>query len=248
MKVSVNMSRVAADLIRAMPRKETARRVLQGIGPAAFAAWVTFAKAQLRSTSRAYVQGLQMEPGDYVWKIHLTGKIPNMVENGWDGGDMKSWMLNSKKAKQGIHGPYLDIPFRHGTPGTGGRNVGTAMPAAIHAMAKKLTPTVTGGNARFEGGMKRLVAGGPGLSKKASKILDTITKPTHTTSIYSGMIRNATMTPKGPQTSGFMTFRRISDKSKGWQHGGINPGKHIAPQVQKYVNLIAKAKIAEALK
>lgn len=248
MKISINMGPTAAAVIRAMPRKETSQRILAGIGPAAFAAWVTFAQNQLRSTSRTYIQGLQMEPGEMIWKIHLVGQMPNMVEQGWAGGDMRRWMLKSPKAKMGANGPYLDIPFRHGTAGTSGRNVGTSMPAAINRAAAKLSPTFPGQPASVATGMRRLMAGGPGISKQANTILNTVTKP-HTASIYQGMVRNATMTPKGPKTSGYMTFRRISAKGNpaSWQHGGIKPHR-LAEQVQKYVNLIAKAKIAEALK
>ena len=50
--------------------------------------------------------------------LTLEGTVPNMVEQGWTGGDLRQWLLHGPNAKQGKNGPYNVIPFGHGTPGT----------------------------------------------------------------------------------------------------------------------------------
>lgn len=245
--ISVNLTPLRAGLLAALPQSADRQRVLRGVGAAAFATWRALALERLKSSSRDYVAGLQSpEQGDGVVSITLQGRVPNMVEQGWPGGDMRLWMLTGNAVKYGKSGPYVTVPFRHGTPGTGGRNVGAAMPAAIAQVAKRLAPTVTrpgvavggsGGNTTVWG--QRLHPG-MRMGVEAKAILNTKAKDWHTASIYEGMIRKAQPTAKGLRTSGYMTFRRISLRSdaRAWRHPGIQ-ARHLAQETQKRMEKIA---------
>jgi hypothetical protein len=261
--VKIDLEGVKATLIASVPHDVDRQRILKGIGAAAMHYWKKLAQQQLKSTSRDYIAGIELKetPGGGV-TVELNGQLANMVEQGFSGGDMRAWMLSSPKAKQGKNGPYLVVPFRHGTPGTSGRNVGAAMPGPIHTAAKKLLGTLsrpgkpvstTGGQTTIYG--KRLH---PGLTMRqaARQILKRKEKPWHATGIYMGMIRKEKLVKGGPQTSGYQTFRTISAKvrvdpndpnspMKHWVHPGIKP-RNIARQVQKHIEKLATHIVRQA--
>ena len=221
-------------------------KVRVGLGRAAESNWKNTAKRELKSTSKDYVDGIsryeENGPSGKTTVIELNGRMPNMVEQGWGGGDMREWMLRSRNVKHGANGRYAAIPFRHGSPGTSGRNVGAAMPAAIHKIAKDLEPTRTvraGMSTRAHTQWGGRVKPGSG-SKAADRILATKMKPHHTTGVHSGMVRQAKKYPSGAQSSKFTTFRTISENSgvkdeKGdhlsWLHPGIK-ARHLAKRVR----------------
>lgn len=221
-------------------------RVREGLGRAAESNWKNTAKRELKSTAKDYIDGIsRYEENGISGKttvIELNGRVPNMVEQGWGGGDMRAWMLRSRGVKTGKNGRYAVIPFRHGTPGTSGRNVGAAMPKPIHRIAKDLeaTRTVRSGTdkrARTQWGGRLKPGSG---SKAADRILATKMKPHHTTGVHSGMVRQAAKYPSGKQSSKYTTFRTISENSgvkdeKGehlsWLHPGIQ-ARHLAKRVR----------------
>lgn len=250
--VKIDLGRLQASIMGAVPHKPDMHRVLQGLGAAARQKWVSLAQKNLGSTSRDYIAGIQLTVEDRVAVLELVGKLPNMLERGWPGGDMREWMLKSPKAKQGKNGPYLVVPFRHGAPGTSGRNTGAPMPTSIHQVAKQLAPTVSRPSAPGSpGGTKwggRLHPGLP-MSKKAKEHLTRKAKPFHTTSLHMGMVRKQKTYEKATQSS-YQTFRTISQHSnapgKHWVHPGIKP-RRFARDVQKHVEHIAEAVIITAL-
>ena len=168
---------------------------------------------------------------------------------------MKQSLLNGPKAKRAKDGTkYATVPFQHGSAGTSGKNVGAAMPKAIHNAAKKLAPTLTRPGTVKAGKHGGITAYGehlhPGmkLGTMARKILNRKAQPWHSGSIYNGMIRMAAPTSKGKmQTTGYMTFRRVSAKSdpRSWQHPGIK-ARHLAKQVQSYIEGMADGIIKAA--
>lgn len=253
--VKIDLGKLGAAVATAAPARSDIQRALRGIGQAAYQKWVRLAQQELKSTSRDYAAGLQMHPGDKTVEITLEGVLPNMIERGWSGGDMREWMLRSPKTKQGKRGPYLVIPFRHGTPGTGGRNVGAAMPKSIHEVAKTLAPTLSRpGVIEGRGGKGDTQWGGrlhPGLPMKAAakKILQTKKQHWHTTSIYTGMVRKEKTYQNATQSS-YQTFRTISmhsnEPGKHWVHPGIK-AKRFAPRVQAHAEKIATSLIAAAI-
>lgn len=234
--IDVDLEETAEAIAKALPRKGDIQRALRGIVSAARTEWVRLAKTELKSTSRDYIAGIQQpEIGPTSASIQLVGVVPNMVEHGWEGGDLRTTLLgpgakNARTAKDGSR--YNTVPFRHGTPGTSGRNVGREMPKPIHQVAKNLAPTLS----RPGGGVSygdRLMPGMK-MSAAAKKILATKERPHHKSSIYQGMIREEKVY-KGAKQSQYLTFRRISSRSKeGWVHPGIT-ARHLARKVEQYV-------------
>lgn len=255
--IKADFDQAKAAIMAAMPHSVDRERILKGIGAAALGHWKKKATLTVRSTRRDYINGLALEETPETTAIHLDGTVPNMVEWGWPGGDMREWMLRSKRAKQGKKGPYLTIPFRHGSPETTGANVGPEMPAAVYEVAKRLKATVSrpGRGVSTHGGRttlwgQRLHAGMP-MSAQARKILTRKEKPWHTNPIHEGMVRKAkTISNGSQQTTGYTTFRTISahtnEPGKHWVHPGIRP-RMIHLEVQRYIKKIAHAVVMQAL-
>lgn len=240
--IRVDLSEVQAAVLTSVPSVADRARIAEGLLAAAETKWINLAKRRLHSSSRAYVDGIAREGSN---TLVLNGMLPNMVEQGWSGGDLRQWLLSGANAKQGKNGPYNVIPFGHGTPGSGGRNVGAAMPRPIHTVARKLTASISKpGQRTGKQGAFTMVWGQrlhPGLPMKqqARKILEKKQRPHHATSIYMGMVRKAQATSTGKmQTSGYQTFRTISQYSSEpgthWVHPGIR-ARNLARDVQQWL-------------
>jgi hypothetical protein len=252
--IRVGISHLVATVTAALPKRKNKKRILAELGAAAMAEWTRLAQVNLRSSSEDYIDGLQYNSGDDRVTITLEGMLPNMIENGWPGGDMRQWLLKGPNVKMGKNGPYNTVPFRHGTPGTTGRNVGRPMPMAIYGVAKGLRATVSrpgpavggyGGRTTLYG--ERLGYYSRGMTEQAKHILERVEKPWHAVSIYKGMIRERKKYNKATQTGGYTTFRRISMHSRGklhWIHPGIKPPRKFALQVQKHIESIAASVVA----
>lgn len=261
--ISVKLDQAKATILASLPATADRTRIVRGLSAAALQKWKKLAQERLRSTSRDYVNGLEHSIEGEKATISLNGKLPNMIERGWPGGDMRDWLLSSPKAKQGKRGPYLVVPFRHGSPETTGRNVGPTMPDSIYDVAKKLSPTLSRpGKAVSNQGGRTTVWGArlhPGLpmSAQARGILGRVEKPWHATSIYMDMVRKGKHIAGGKiQTTGYHTFRTISravrmgEDEQGfmranWTHPGIH-ARNLAREVEKYIAKIASAVVAQA--
>lgn len=249
--ITVNISGFAAAMIQVLPKASDKKAITKQLGAAAMQFWKQQAQQGLRGTSRDYVAGLQHRWYDNNQvTITLSGQLPNMLEQGWPGGDMRDWMLKGPSAKAGKDGRmYTTIPLRHGTPGTSGRNVGAPMPKAIHNVAKALAPTLSrpGGLHGMSGGQhtvygQKLHPDVRRMGKQAKEILTTKQRPWHSTSIYMGMIRKEHRSPGGAKSSAFTTFRRISLSSSGeghWIHPGIK-ARNYAKATQNHIESIAQ--------
>jgi len=246
--VRVDISHAVSSVLRRLPKASDKKAIKRQLGAAAMQFWKRQAQAQLTSSSRDYVAGLEHhEEGDRI-TLTLRGMLPNMIENGAPGGDMRDYMLKGPNAKMGKHGMYNTVPFRHGAAGTSGRNTGRPMPKAIHAPAKRLSPTLSrpgmlhgaqGGRPVVYG--QRLHADVFRMSRQAKNILGELHRPWHTTSIYAGMIRSEKHYKRGVQSS-YRTFRRISQNSadpRSWFRRRI-AARHFAPATQRHVEGIAQ--------
>lgn len=253
--VHVSFKPLQARLLAALPASADKQRIVNGLGAAAMHHWKKLAQTRLRSTARDYVAGLQHHSMEDKAVIELHGEVPNMVEQGWKGGDMRDWLLHGPNAKMGKNGPYNIVPFRHGTPGTTERNVGSQMPKPIHDAAKRLTPTLSrpgkpvstkGGRTQVYG--ERLHPGLP-IKAAAKRILSRKEKPWHATSIYMSMIRKGKHIAGGKmQTTGYMTFRTISSKKRGdshWVHPGIT-ARNLAGDVVQHIGNLAGSIVRSA--
>lgn len=239
--VSLDVQPLAIALAKALPHGADIRRVLRGLGSAARAEWVRLAQTELKTSARDYIAGIQEIEEDsaaHRVSIALVGSMPNMIETGWEGGDLRRTLLgpgarNAKTAKDGSR--YNTIAFRHAAPGSSGRNTGKPMPRAVHNVAKALAPTLSrpGGGVSYG---ERLHPGMP-MSGAAKKIINRKERPHHTASIYAGMIRSL-KTYKNAAHSKYTTFRRISSKVKNgdqhWMHPGIT-ARQLAKKVDSFI-------------
>ncbi|MAD95960.1 MAG: hypothetical protein CMB99_01400 [Flavobacteriaceae bacterium] len=239
--------------------------VIRGTVDAMHAELTRLAHEKLMTSTEDYVQGIQppvfhlpagrLPAGEQVVaSIVLVGWLPNAIENGYPGGDMKEGLLSGRNMKMTAKGVrYNTVPFRHGTPGTSGRNfppMGAAykdamgdedaarMGKRVHRAAKKLTGTRThpGASKTDWGGRLAAGTGGAGLLR-----------PHHKTDIYAGMVRQEKTYKKATQSS-YHTFRRVSDNSdpRSWMHPGIE-GKHLFKDVADYAPEAAARLVRAAL-
>lgn len=244
-------------LVAASP--EVMQSVLADIASSARAFWIQKAGEKLQSSRRDYLAGIQeVELGDGMASVTLTGNMAMMVENGASPYDMHDTLLgpNVPVAAPGQRGKrvnaegqfYRSIPFRHQTPGTigqgGGATMGSAYAGVVENSAKlgrsiwkaakalEATTSMPGGGTKWGG---RLQAG-----------MAPLLKAHHSTDIYAGMVRNQKTYGKATQNT-YTTFRTISNSVPNkWMHPGI-PAANLADEVVKHVEEIAPAAFAAAL-
>ena len=222
------------------------------------------AQRDLHTSSTDYAAGLQpveLVPGMAI--ITLLGWLPNAVENGWAGGDMKEALLSGRNAKVSKDGTrYNIVPFRHGTPGTSGANFpgmgsaygprgamsrrlvlpgatserAKAIGQAVYRAAKKLGPTTGHPTTATQWGARLP----PGLAPKLS--------PHHKTDIYAGMVRQ-TKVYRFAEQGQYTTFRVVSDKSdpQSWIHPGIEP-RHFFADASARMPALAGRIIGDAIR
>lgn len=265
--LKLNLAKISAELLGRIPTADDKARMLRGLGAAAMHHWKRQAMQKLKATSRDYIAGLQEDIGSEKAVITLVGVLPNLIERGFRGGDMRTWMLEGPRAKRAKAGHrYLVVPFRHGTPGTTGRNVGIPMPRSIHSAAKQLSATLsrpspavggTPGSTTLYG--QRLHPDLPQVKQRAREILNKKEKPWHATSIYRGMIRQEKTFAKATQTTGYTTFRVLSEKvirggkdaegkaTQHWFHPGIR-ARRFARDTRDHVRRIAGDIMSTSLK
>lgn len=205
----------------------------------------------------AYAKSISWKmTGDFSAVVEATYKHAEEIETGRPARDLKRMLNYSLKVRASKTGTrYLYIPFRHNTPGNDAH--AKAMPQDIYDLAKQLAPSsITGQGTRLSGTgaydvktKKRLAVNQnkyhwgqrlpAGLSQKM--------KPHHATDIHSGMYRFNTSTPGGGKSSQYLTFRTMSEKSRGWIIPA-QPGQHLAQDVTEAMKPKAHAAFAEAIK
>lgn len=200
----------------------------------------------------AYAKSITWQmTGDFSGYVEATYEHARDIEDGRPARDLKAMLATSKKVRTSKKGNrYLSIPFRHNTPGNDA--LAKAMPTSVFDVAKTLEASmVTGQTTRMSGqkGMQHLSVpqnvykwGGrlpAGLSAKL--------KPHHATDVHAGMVRFNTSTPGGASSSQFLTFRTMSETSKGWIVGP-QPGQKIAQGVVEDIKPKAQTAFQQAIK
>ncbi|MFZ4538511.1 hypothetical protein [Propionivibrio sp.] len=178
-----------------------------------------------------YVQSLKWDyTGPFSAKVSTDYKIADEIETGRPARDLKRMLQTSSKTRQGKNGKYLIIPIRHNAPSSSGHSSNARqMPAEIYAVARQLqVSTVTGSTTRISATGATVPQsiydwGGRLPAGMAPKM-----KPTHVTDIYAGMVK--TGEGNSSKSAGYLTFRRMSEKSSGWVIPA-QPGKFIARDV-----------------
>lgn len=171
---------------------------------------------------------------------------------------------------------YRSIPFRHQTPGSGngpqamrhakpmghayqgslGEQAARDLGKAIHAAAKKLTPSTSEPHFLKGQGVVTTNTKGKVQSHKTQAMQRphmqarlpagtagaTKLRPHHSTDIYAGMVRLQKTYRKATQAS-YMTFRTISTRNMtGWQHPAT-PGANLMKQLEQELPEIAQGVI-----
>ncbi len=201
--------------------------------------WNALAKQTLKSTRNEYLQNLNIiDKGRFAQQIILTGKLPNMLEQGASPFDIKQGFKKSNKVKYSvpkyrvtkegkvlINGEkenrwYLTIPFRVGTPGTVGEEFSNEMPDEVYKAVKEKTT-----NDYLKVGE---IPDPYNQQQTRQAIYDTEGKVMfdeykHRNSIYEGLAKQTGVYKSVKQN--YMSFRRVSENSDplSWIHKGFNP-------------------------
>jgi hypothetical protein len=204
----------------------------------------------------AYVKSITWTmTGDLSAVVQADYRHAEEIEKGRPQRDLKKMLDTSLKvraSKQGVR--YLYIPFRHNTPGHGAW--AKAMPPNIYEMAKEMAPsTVVGkkqrrsGTGAYDIKTKKFLTVNQNTYQWGGRLpagLAPKLNPTHKTDPYAGMVRFNTSTPNA-KSSAYLTFRTMSEKSKGWIVPA-KPGLFIAKQVVDNMKPLAGAAFTEAIK
>lgn len=233
--ISIDLSELAKEFsLKEAQTDELGAMIVGAVTDRIYYNWHSSAARGLHSSRKAYLSNLQIGQITPLKKfIQLTGKLPNMIEDGVGAYDMKPAMLNSTKAKISKKGVrYIIIPFRHATSNALGEDAAfsNVMPPEIAAIARRLRPmrTIIGNTIsrpeslgsdsipkRFQIPNTR-----PAVSNLDNK--KTFSAYEHKSSIYEGMIREQKTYERATQGQ-YVTFRRISENSdaNSWINRGI---------------------------
>jgi len=217
------------------------------------AEWIRQAQEKLGSSAADYIAGIQPVEMDGNWAhIHLVGRLPNDIEKGKNPYDMKPGLLAGPNAKKGKNGArYNTVPFRHGTPGTTGKRVGSPMPfthttkkgnqtSFIYTEAQRLVPSMENAAGKTVWGGKTGDFGGYGVRTQPPVKKGRPGAYTWKSSPFAGMVKVGKTYNKKTQYQ-YITFRRVSDNSDpaSWWHPGIK-ARRLANNVQVYINDMVK--------
>lgn len=203
----------------------------------------------------AYAASIQVKmTGAFSALVWTDYRYAEQIENGRPARDLKKMLDTSLKVRVGKSGKrYLIIPFRHSTPGQ--TATGPSMPAHVYKQAKKLdASSVTGMSTRLSGTgamdvKTRQFLTVPQRSYKWGGRLAPGSmgpNPRGKTDRYAGMVRFAEPGKK-PKYSTYMTFRVMSQDSKGWIIKP-QPGQNIARGVVADMQPVAEEIFREAVK
>jgi hypothetical protein len=194
--------------------------------------------------------------GDLSAVVESSYQLDTEIENGRPARDMKKMLGTSLKVRVSKSGNrFLYIPFRHNTPGHNA--LAQAMPVAIHKLAAAMAPSrIVGQGQRLSGTGASDIKTKKALTVNQNKYqwgdklpagLSEKLKPHHKTDIHAGMYKFENNTPGGAKSSSFLTFRTMSEKSKGWIIPP-QPGQAIAKGVVEKMQPKAEAAFAEAIR
>lgn len=206
--------------------------------------WSDIATKEIKYSTGNYVQAIQIEyGGEYSGQVVNRLPYAGYVEYGVSSFDMKKMLSTSHQvrvSKKGIR--YLIIPFRHMTPGEhtkqGAQNqraTAKSMPKNIYDLAKSLAKSnVTG---TYHETSKNIASPAKarnyknGIPQAQRWKYNWGQRLTGIGGIHEGMVKMNT-TGGGSQ---YLTFRVMSQKSRGWIHPGIE-AKHLTQKTVAQVS------------
>lgn len=260
-KLGINFSLDGLPAVRASIYQQVYPLLTEAVGAVA----QQLAANWMAAVYRAKLWGGEKDAYAATIQVKMTGAFSAMVwsdyrydediENGRPARDLKKMLDTSLKVRVNKRGNrYLVIPFRHNTPGSNA--TGPSMPQHVYAVAKRLKESrVIGQTSRLSGtgamDIKtrthltvpqnlyswggRLPAGmmGPNPKNKVDR--------------FAGMTRFTTGTPGGKQSSAYLTFRVMTQNSRGWIIPP-QPGQNIAKGVVDDMRPVAEEIFREAVK
>jgi len=189
--------------------------------------WENEVNRTLKSSRQEYIANINVvDEGFAKGAVILTGWLPNAIEQGKDGWDMKDQFLNGPNAKTGKDGSkYNTIPFTFGTPGALEENfTGGVLPQEIYDIARKQP---------LNQGIRKdqLPQQFQEPQKKSIKLPEakSFKEYQHKHSIYEGVSKRK---DKGTGQNTYGSFRRVSENSDpdSWIHPGFEAA-HISDRV-----------------
>jgi hypothetical protein len=215
-------------------------QAVNGIAQATASRWIeSVQRAKLWSGEKdAYAKTITYRmTGDFSAVVESDYRYAGDIETGRPPRDLKQMLNTSMKVRVTKKGTrYLIIPFRH--------NADT-VPQAARDMSMS---TITGHTRRLSGtGAWSLKTQAPAtVRQRKYNWGDRLAGP-DVAKNQQGMVRMNTATRPGVKSSSYLTFRIMSEKSKGWIIPA-QPGQHIAQGVQQEMQPVAEAFLTEAVK
>lgn len=197
----------------------------------------------------AYAQSIKWTmTGDFTGEVVASYKYAEQIENGRPARDLKQMLNTSLRVRSGKKGRYLYIPFRHNTPGSDA--TGNAMPASVYQVAKTLEASMITGQTTRQSGLdaqdiktKKFLTVPQNTYKWGGRLVADAGMHKN----YNNMYRFDTSTPGGAKSSQYLTFRTMSERSKGWIVPA-QPGQKIAEGVVNDMRPKANMAFAEAIR
>lgn len=214
-------------------------------------------KARLWSGERtAYADSITWRmTGDLKGEVEATYRLAEQIENGRPSYDLKQMLGSSLKTRVSKKGArYLIIPFRHNTPGYTAH--ADDMPDHVYAIARTLAQSrITGMGTRASGTGALDINTRKALQVPQAKYfwggrLDPGSmgpNPKGKVDRFAGMVRFEDTAAKGKPKSIYMTFRVMTEHSKGWIIGP-RPGLKLADGLTQKWGPIAQQEFIAAVK
>lgn len=189
------------------------------------------ADAKLHATASLYKEGLNHPAAVSLTekgvRIGLVGKVPQDLERGYSGFDMKRALLSSPNAKTSKAGKrYVDVPFSHKKQG---------MSEDVRTMVLNA--------ARRESARAQREDRAPRNPLKVTGRLPP-EQAHHKTGIHSDMTRT-----KQGRSASYQTIRRVSSNSDpvAWQHPGFS-GVRAIPQALPQIKTVSTRIVIDELR
>lgn len=247
-------------------------QAVNGIAQATASRWIeSVQRAKLWSGEKdAYAKTISYRmTGEFSAVVESDYRYAQDIETGRPARDLKAMLNTSMKVRRTKTGTrFLIIPFRHNVD---------SMPGHVQTAAKALSASTITGQSQRRAGEMTSAAFGIGMvamsekrqrrnpfAKTTGTRQDVMVKKNHynwgarlaagsmgpnprgKVDRYAGMVRFDTSTDKA-KSSAFLTFRVMSEKSKGWIVPA-QPGQMLVDGVVKEMQPAAEAWIAEAVK
>lgn len=215
-------------------------QAVNGIAQATASRWIeAVQRAKLWSGEKdAYAKTITYRmTGSFSAVVESDYRYAQDIETGRPPRDLKKMLDTSMKVRTTTKGTrYLIIPFRH--------SADTA-PTAAKQMSMS---TIVGHARRVSGtGAYSIKTQAPAtVRQRKYNWGDRLAGPDIPKN-QQGMVRMNTATGEGKKSSAYLTFRVMSEKSKGWIIPA-QPGQHIAQGVQQEMQPVAETILSEAIK